>query len=83
MKGVDVAKKERPFRKPTWTVVANYVSKESDEFVGKCWQFFTEEKDAKACYDRMNAAGHNACKRLFYEKTDRQHLGACHDHLFK
>jgi hypothetical protein len=63
---------------PRWTVVTNIVSPESDRWIGTCWEFFDEETQAQHCYDRHVTIGNCPCKRPYFDKHDRPHLGAVH-----
>lgn len=63
---------------PSWTVVSNIVSPESDKWVGTCWEFFDEERQAEECYTRQIEAGNTPVKRPYFEISDRGHLGAVH-----
>jgi hypothetical protein len=65
-------------KRPHWTVLYNIVSKENDRWVGTGWEFFDEEKDAQAAFDRHTADGSGACKRPYYNSCDENHLGAAH-----
>lgn len=68
---------DRPLR-PRWTVVSNILSPESDKWVGTCWEFFDEERQAEECYTRQIEAGNTPTKRPYFESSDREHLGAVH-----
>lgn len=64
--------------KPKWTVVYNIVSPESSKWVGTGWEFFDDEEDAQACYDRHVASGNTPTKRPYHDGCDKPHLGAAH-----
>lgn len=64
--------------RPKWTVLYNIVSAENTRFIGTGWEFFIEEKDAKACYERHDAAGNCPAKRPYNDHCDYPHLGAAH-----
>lgn len=64
---------------PRWTVTYNIVSKESEQWVGTGWEFFTNEKDASECYQRQRASGNVPTKRPFYKSVDIPHVGVGHN----
>lgn len=63
---------------PKWTVLYNIVSAESATYVGTGWEFFDDEREAKACYERHIASGNCPAKRRYSPIPDFQHLGAAH-----
>lgn len=63
---------------PMWTVCYNIVSRESLRWVGTGWEFFDNECDAQACFDRHVKNGNCPTKRPYYRARDRIHLGAAH-----
>jgi len=65
-------------KRPRWTVCYNIVSPESDRWVGRGWEFFDEEYQATACYERHIKLGNCPTKRPYYHQSDYQHLGAAH-----
>ena len=66
---------------PRWTVTYNIVSPENGRWIGRGWEFFDEELEAMAAYERHGRAGNCATMRPFYRKTDIEHMGAAHQHL--
>jgi len=72
---------QRPTRKdmdlPHWTVCYNIVSLESNKWVGTGWEFFDDEDQASACYQRHKEAGNVPIKRP-YHSDDFEHLGVVH-----
>lgn len=82
---VDIARREielqiqssgRAVRGPTnpnWTVCYNIPSK-PDSWVGSGWEFFDDEKDAKACYDKHAALGNHPTMRSYCTPLDWQFL---------
>lgn len=60
---------------PLWTVCYNIVSSESDAWIGTGWEFFNDEANATACYQRHQRAGNVPTKRPFYNSVDVEHLG--------
>lgn len=64
--------------RPRWTVCYNIVSPESDRWVGRGWEFFDEEAQATACYERQIKSGNCPTKRPYYHQVDYEHLGAAH-----
>lgn len=63
--------------RPKWTVHYNIVSQENNQWVGRGWEFFDDESDAKKCFDRHTLAGNCCSKRPFHE-NDWEHVGAGH-----
>lgn len=69
--------KPLPIGLPKWTVLYNIVSPGSN-WVGTGWEFFDQETDATACYERQIAIGNCPTKRPFNLSCDWEHLGAAH-----
>lgn len=82
----DIERQQAEARKPTplppklprWTVHYNIVSVENARWIGQGWEFFDDEKDAQASYDRQIRLGNCPTKRPYYDKSDRPFLGAAH-----
>ena len=68
-----------PRKEPRWTVHYNIVSPESDTWIGTGWEFFDEEAQAAAAYERHSKLGNCPTKRPYYRACDAKHLGAYHD----
>lgn len=54
--------------KPRWTVLYNIISEENPTFVGKGWEFFSDQVDAIACCDRHVKAGRHVCLRPYVDR---------------
>ena len=59
---------------PNWTVLYNIPG----DYVGTGWEFFHEEKDGKAAYDKHRKLGNVPTLRPYFESVDREHMGAAH-----
>jgi len=59
---------------PKWTVLYNI----PNDWVGTGWEFYNTERAAEIAYNRHTTIGNYPCKRPFYLKCDRKHLGAAH-----
>lgn len=60
---------------PTWTVVYNIVSS-NNTFVGKGWEFFSDENYAQYCYRKQIAFGNVPTMRPFHP-SDKQYMNPC------
>ena len=63
---------------PRWTVIYNISS--NGGFVGKGWEFFTNEQDAVRRYEELNCNPDRYCAtiRPYHHITDYEQLGAIH-----
>lgn len=65
-------------RLPAWTIGYNLSPEVLRTYwVGKGWEFYDDEKQAKQRYDALIAQGHCPFLRPYYP-TDSEHLGAVH-----
>jgi len=58
---------------PKWTVITNLTGK----WIGTSWEFFDEENEAEACYQKHLAIG-NVPTKPYFNAVDSFHLGAVH-----
>ena len=66
------------YPRPRYTVVYNIVSPESSKWIGTGWEFFDNKKDAEECNRRHIENGNVPMLRPFYERPDRERMGAAH-----